>query len=69
MKRFKLVRTQDISGISGLGVVAEGCQFHNGYVALTWYGKFTSLYWYPDMATLEGLHGHNGATKVEWVDA
>lgn len=69
MRRFKLVRTADISGISGTGVVAEGCQFHNGYIALTWYGKFLSLYWYPNLETLEGLHGHAGATIVQWLDS
>ena len=69
IRRFKLHRTADVSGISGLGYVAEGCQFYNGWIALTWYGKFLSLYWYPNMETLDGLHGHQGATKAEWIDA
>lgn len=68
MRRFKLLRIEDVSGISGTGYVAEGCVFSTGSVALTWYGKFTSYYWYPDVATLEGLHGHQGRTRVEWID-
>jgi hypothetical protein len=67
MRQFYLERQEDVSGVSGLGRVAEGCQFHNGWVALTWYGEHLSLYWYPDMATVERLHGHQGRTLVAWV--
>src|SRR4051794_16547249 len=34
--RFELHRDQDISGVSGVGVVAEGVAFTDGTVALRW---------------------------------
>ena len=68
MKRFELHRSEDVSGVSGLGRVAEGCLFKSGWVALTWFGPHLSLYWYPNMVTVENLHGHQGRTVVKWVD-
>ena len=36
MRRFLLERIEDVSGVAGTGWVAEGIQFTNGCVALTW---------------------------------
>ncbi len=68
MRRFVLVREEDISGVSGTGVVAEGCQFSNGHVSLTWLTHLTSLVWYHSVDVLESVHGHEGKTRVVWVD-
>lgn len=67
-RRFKLVRYEDVHGNSGTGEVAQGCEFDNGYVALTFLSDKVSLYWYPSMHTLKHLHGHDGKTKVVWID-
>lgn len=69
MKTFRLVRNEDVSGVSGTGVVAEGVEFVNGMVALSWFGSHSCVNTYTSMRTVEEVHGHNGATKVEWVDA
>lgn len=68
MRRFRLIRKEDPSGISGIGPVAEGVQFSNGKCALSWTTKYTSIALYDDIDTLRAIHGHNGATVVEWID-
>lgn len=68
MRRFYLKRTEDVSGTSGVGVVAEGVEFVSGWVALTWKTELSSLAWYHSIATVEAIHGHDGRTKVIWVD-
>lgn len=68
MKRFYLQRNQDASGVSGLGKVAEGCQFDTKWCALTWLTEKCAMSWYPDIETIEAIHGHGGMTQVIWVD-
>jgi hypothetical protein len=68
MRRFELVRVEDVSGISGTGVVAEGVQFSNGRVALTWNSKYLSVEITENMLVFEALHGHGGKSLVRWVD-
>ena len=72
MRPFQLRRLEDVSGVSGSGVVAEGVDF----------GDYTVLYWKPEMTRLgvAGLgiyrstdeliqiHGHGGQTVLEWLD-
>jgi hypothetical protein len=36
MRRFRLQRLEDESGVSGVGYVAEGCESTDGRVALRW---------------------------------
>lgn len=36
MRTFVLRRNEDISGVSGVGIVAEGIEFSDGVVALRW---------------------------------
>lgn len=64
MKRFWLERVEDISGTSGIGRVADGIVFSNGWCALHWLTKYTSVAFYQSIAELEAIHGHNGSTKV-----
>lgn len=66
MKHFWLQRKEDISGTSGTGLVAEGVVFSNGWCALHWLTKYTSVAYYQSIAELEAIHGHNGATEVVW---
>lgn len=66
MKTFYLYRKKDISGNSGTGYVAEGCIFHNGYTAMTWYGNISSFCWYTSLSDLVALHGHDGCTEVHY---
>jgi len=68
MRRFHLMRIEDESGVSGTGHVAEGVEFTNGLVALTWTPSLTSMSWFVSMDDMIAIHGHEGKTVVEWVD-
>jgi len=68
MKRFFLQRQADASGVSGVGNVAEGCQFDTGVCALVWLTKNSSMCYYLDIQSIEEIHGHQGMTKIVWVD-
>jgi len=68
MRRFKLVRAEDMSGISGIGEVAEGVEFENGQVALHWLTQYDSVGIYSNIHNVEKVHGHEGRTVVKWLD-
>ena len=72
MRRFYLHRDLDVSGVSGLGNVAEGCQFDSGWCALTWLTSDDEtnmvVSYYKSINRVIEIHGHGGMTKVIWVD-
>lgn len=68
MRRFQLFRRQDVSGVSGTGIVAEGVEFQHGWVALCWVSRLTSLSFYWSVADVERIHGHDGRTEILWID-
>lgn len=68
-RRFELVRDVDVTGISGTGVVAEGVEFSDGTVVIRWAtGEHRSTVVWPGIESVEAIHGHGGATHVNWVD-
>lgn len=67
-RRFRLVRFQDPTGISGTGVVAEGCQMSDGSIIMLWLTETRSLAFYQKIEDVVRIHGHNGATVVDWID-
>lgn len=75
-RRFDLVRTTDVTGISGTGRVAEGVEFSDGTVVLRWLKAGTArpehvkptTVLHDNIDSVVGLHGHAGATKVFWID-
>ena len=68
MRLFHLFRQHDVSGVSGIGVVAEGVELTNGFVVMTWLTTHHSIVIYPNIKELEAIHGHEGSTKVVWLD-
>ena len=75
---FWLVRDVDITGISGTGVVADGVQFPDGTVVMRWCavdnahakrGVKPTTQVHDDLESAIALHGHNGATRIVWVDS
>lgn len=68
MRKFVLVRTEDMTGTSGVGVVAEGIQFSNGQVVIHWISQLEAINVYANALVLEQLHGHQGRTTVQWLD-
>lgn len=68
MRRFRLHRELDVSGVSGIGDVAEGVQFADGTVAVRWLGSYPSTAVWASIDAVIAVHGHNGTTRVEWLD-
>jgi len=69
-RRFVLERTEDVTGVSGVGVVAEGVQFSDGTVALRWASQWpTSVVFHErGVEAVKAVHGHNGLTQIVWQD-
>lgn len=68
MRRFVLDRTEDATGTSGTGVVAEGVCFSSGKVALTWFSHYGAVNVYDSQEVTKVLHGHGGKTLIEYLD-
>jgi hypothetical protein len=66
VRTFHLVRERDDTGVSGVGIVAEGVEFSDGVVALRWRGQHASTVVWFGLEDALAIHGHNGHTKVEW---
>lgn len=69
MRRFILHRDEDASGVSGVGVVAEGVEFSSGWVALTWLSALSCVAFYQNVKEVEAIHGHEGRTTIKWIDS
>lgn len=70
MKRFELHRDADPSGVSGTGVVAQGIQFDDGAVAVRWLSDWpTTTVHDRQMESVDHIHGHEGLTRIVYVDA
>ena len=75
MRTGVLVRVVDISGISGTGKVAELCEFTDGTTVVRWLEAGTArpetvrptTVVHDDADSVIALHGHNGATWIEWT--
>jgi len=70
MRKFVLERIEDVTGISGTGIVAEGIEFSDGVVCLHWTSDWPSSVVHYDrgMESVYHVHGHNGSTKVKFLD-
>ncbi len=62
---YQLVRKQDISGVSGTGIVAYATEYPNGMVTVCWVIKpeYPSVVLYQSLDAAIAIHGHNGATE------
>lgn len=68
-RRFQLHRLEDVSGVSGVGVVADGVLWPDGTATVRWRGPHASVVFWPGgIADVEAIHGHNGATQIRWLD-
>jgi hypothetical protein len=78
-RRFRLIRNTDITGISGTGIVAEGIRFSDGTAVVRWRelpegdagyarGVRATTVIFPSIDAVEALHGHDGATEIDWLD-
>lgn len=68
MRTFYLRRREDVTGVSGVGDVAEGCQWRDGTVTVRWYGEHPSTVNWSSIEDAMAIHGHDGRTVVAWTD-
>ena len=71
IRRFKLDRQDDETGISGTGVVAVGAVFPTGRVVMEWLPGRTevrSFNIYQSIEEVRLINGHNGRTRVVFED-
>jgi hypothetical protein len=61
---FYLLRKEDVSGTSGVGVVAYGAKFPSGHCMLEWASNHVSWEFLQNIEEIEKLHGHGGKTTV-----
>jgi hypothetical protein len=75
LQSFKLVRDKDVTGISGIGIVAVGCYFQlfnqdfspnsANIAVMQWLKVPKSTAWYTQgWEQIELIHGHKGKTKI-----
>lgn len=69
MRLFKLQRDEDVSGVSGIGVVAEGVEFTDGTVVLRWLGVHSSTVVWKSLYDAMTILGHDGCTRAVFVDS
>ena len=62
------MRTEDIGGVSGVGCVADGIVFPDGVSVIRWRTAGGSTAVYESMENLINIHGHDGRTKVKYID-
>lgn len=67
-KRFHIVRDKDISGVSGVGTVAVGVVFPDHSAAIKWLSEVHSTIVYNNISEVEKIHGHEGNTRIEYID-
>lgn len=71
-RTFKLVRDQDITGVSGVGVVVEGVVFSDGHAAVHWINSpYPTTTPYPQgLESVMYIHDHKGSgtTRLVWDD-
>ncbi len=66
--RFVLVRDEDLTGVSGSGIVAEGIVFTSGQVVINWLREPFSTGLYQSLEDVIFVHGHGGRTKLQFID-
>lgn len=69
MKRFRVQRSKDISGVSGTGYVAEGIMFRSGQCAVCWRSNHSSINIYKSIEDVTFVHGHGGSTSIVFIDS
>lgn len=69
MQVFWLIRDEDVTGVSGTGIVAEGVVFEDGKVALRWLVENmprSTVVW-DSIRDAISVHGHDGRTRLSFA--
>lgn len=64
---FDVVRREDVSGTSGIGVVAKGALFPDGTTVVQWQTHVRSVVMYNSYADALHIHGHGELTGFRFA--
>ena len=67
MRAFYLDRRQDHTGVSGIGVVAEGVEFDDKTVVLRWRGPRPTTVMHDSIENVMAIHCHGGTTELVFL--
>ncbi|WP_207944587.1 hypothetical protein [Actinomadura rubrisoli] len=67
-RRFQLARATDVTGVSGVGLVADGVLWPDGAVSVRWRGEMPSTVAWECLDHVVQVHGHAGHTRILWLD-
>ncbi len=56
MKTFKIIRNEDVSGVSGIGHVIDGVVFEDGTTVIQWLRKWKSIAIYKSFEEFKAVH-------------
>jgi hypothetical protein len=65
-RTFAIQRHEDVTGVSGVGHVADGVRWPDGSASIRWRGENPSVVFWDSHESVEKIHGHNGATRIVW---
>lgn len=68
MRCFLLDRREDVTGVSGTGIVAEGVQFSDGTAVIRWHGAHATTTVHTSLESVKAIHLHGGRTALVWVN-
>jgi len=68
MRRFMLIRVEDLTGVSGTGEVAEGTVFSSGLAVIHWLREPYAMGVYQSLEDVITVHGHEGRTQLQFID-
>jgi len=67
MKQFYLNRVEDVSGVSGTGIIAFGMILPSGRVVMEWQTTHKSIAIYDSIDEIQLLHAHKDKTYIVFV--
>lgn len=68
IQHFYLNRREDVSGVSGVGVVARGVILPSGHAIMEWLTFTSSIGIYKSLNDLMEIHNHEGRTEIVMGD-
>lgn len=68
MRRFVLIRVEDLTGVSGTGEVAEGTVFSSGLTVIHWLREPYAMGVYQTLEDVMTVHGHEDRTQLQFID-
>lgn len=66
LRPFFLYRADDVSGMSGTGVVAVGTVLPSGRAVMEWQSRWPTVTVFRSVEDIVRIHGHGGKTVLCW---